>query len=286
MRPVPAVLIDGRKIAAELQAGMKCETERLKNEQNLIPGLATILIGDEPASRIYVSMKKKACDSIGIYHEEHAFPEDVGEDEVIRLIRQLNDASKIHGILVQLPLPLHLNERKILNTVSPKKDVDGFHPINMGNLIIGDGTLVPCTPAGIMILLERAGVDIEGKHAVIVGRSSIVGKPVALMLLAKHATVTICHSKTRNLGEYTRRADILVVVAGRAKLITEDMVREGAVVIDVGINRIDDKLCGDVDFEGVRKKASAITPVPGGVGPMTIAMLMRNTITAAKSALS
>lgn len=278
-------LIDGRKIAAELQAGMKCETGLLKSERNLIPGLATILIGDDPASRTYVSMKTKVCESIGIYHEEYTFPEDVGGGEVIRLIRQLNDASKIHGILVQLPLPPHLNERKILNTVSPKKDVDGFHPTNMGNLIIGDGTLVPCTPAGIMILLERAGVDIEGKHAVIVGRSGIVGKPVALMLLAKHATVTICHSKTGDLGEYTRRADILVVAAGRAKLITEDMVKEGAVVIDVGINRIDGKLCGDVDFEGVRKRASAITPVPGGVGPITIAMLMRNTITAAKSTL-
>ncbi len=281
-------LIDGRKVATELQAEMKREVKQLKNEQNLIPGLATILIGDEPASRIYVSMKTKACDNIGIYHEEHTFPEDVGEDEVIRVIRQLNDASKIHGILVQLPLSPHLNERKILNTVSPKKDVDGFHPINMGNLFIGVGTetLVPCTPAGIMILLERVGVDIEGKHAVIVGRSSIVGKPVALMLLARHATVTICHSKTGDLGEYTRRADILVVAVGMAKLITKDMVKEGAVVIDVGINRIDGKLCGDVDFEGVRKKASAITPVPGGVGPMTIAMLMRNTITAAKSALS
>lgn len=267
---------------------MKREIEQLKSEQNIIPGLATILAGNELASRIYVSMKKKACESIGIYHEEHAFPEDVGEDEVIQLIRQLNDASKIHGILVQLPLPSHLNERKILKTIFPKKDVDGFHPTNMGNLMIGVdmGTLVPCTPAGIMTLLEEAGVSIEGKHAVIVGRSDIVGKPVALMLLAKHATVTICHSKTRNLSEYTRQADILVAATGKAKLITEDMVKEGAVVIDVGINRIDGKLCGDVDFEAVKRKVSAITPVPGGVGPMTIAMLMRNTITAAKSALS
>ncbi|ATZ61179.2 MAG: bifunctional methylenetetrahydrofolate dehydrogenase/methenyltetrahydrofolate cyclohydrolase FolD [Methanosarcinales archaeon Met12] len=281
-------LIDGRKVATELQAEMKREIEQLKSEQNIIPGLATILAGNELASRIYVSMKKKACESIGIYHEEHAFPEDVGEDEVIQLIRQLNDASKIHGILVQLPLPSHLNERKILKTIFPKKDVDGFHPTNMGNLMIGVdmGTLVPCTPAGIMTLLEEAGVSIEGKHAVIVGRSDIVGKPVALMLLAKHATVTICHSKTRNLSEYTRQADILVAATGKAKLITEDMVKEGAVVIDVGINRIDGKLCGDVDFEAVKRKVSAITPVPGGVGPMTIAMLMRNTITAAKSALS
>jgi methylenetetrahydrofolate dehydrogenase (NADP+)/methenyltetrahydrofolate cyclohydrolase len=264
---------------------MKGEIEQLKKEHGIVPGLATILVGDNAASKVYVSMKKKACESIGIYHENYTFLEDASEKDIIFLIRQLNDDPKIHGILVQLPLPSHLSERKILNTISPEKDVDGFHPLNMGNLVLGNETLTPCTPMGIMVLLERNRVEVKGKHAVIVGRSNIVGKPVALMLLARDATLTVCHSKTRNLGEYTRQADIVVVVAGRPGLITGDMVKEGAVVIDVGMNRVDGKLCGDVDFESVREKASAITPVPGGVGPMTIAMLMCNTITAAKNAL-
>jgi len=279
------MIIDGTQIAAGIQKELIHEVKRLKDEHHLTPGLATILVGDDPASRIYVSMKKKACEKTGIYYEEHTFPGDVKEKELIRLIQRLNQDEKVHGILVQLPLPSHLNESSILCSIAPEKDVDGFHPVNMGRLLAGDESMAPCTPSGVIALLKKTGMDIAGKHVVVVGRSNIVGKPVAVMLLNRDATVTICHSKTKDLGQYTRQADILVVAVGRANFITEEMVKDGAVIIDVGTNRVGGKLCGDVDFERVKEKASAITPVPGGVGPMTVAMLMKNTVTAAKNTL-
>lgn len=279
------MIIDGTQIAAGIQKELIHEVKRLKDEHHLTPGLATILVGDDPASRIYISMKKKACEKIGIYYEEHTFPGDVKGEGVIRLIQRLNRDEKIHGILVQLPLPSHLDEPSVLCSITPQKDVDGFHPVNMGRLLAGDESTPSCTPSGVIALLEKTGIEIAGKHAVVVGRSNIVGKPVAVMLLNRDATVTVCHSKTKDLGQYTRQADILVVAVGRAKFITEKMVKDGAVVIDVGINRVGGKLYGDVDFERVKKKASAITPVPGGVGPMTVTMLIKNTITAAKNTL-
>ncbi|MDI6888129.1 MAG: bifunctional methylenetetrahydrofolate dehydrogenase/methenyltetrahydrofolate cyclohydrolase FolD [Methanocellales archaeon] len=279
------MIIDGTQIAAGIQEELIHEVKQLKDKHHLTPGLATILVGDDPASRIYVSMKKKACEKIGIHYEEHTFPGDVKEENVIRLIQKLNQDEKIHGILVQLPLPSHLNEPSVLCSIAPEKDVDGFHPANMGRLLAGDESTPPCTPSGIITLLEKTGIKIAGKHAVVVGRSNIVGKPVAAMLLNRDATVTICHSKTKDLERYTGQADILVVAIGRAKFITEEMVKDGVAVIDVGINRVGGKLYGDVDFERVKEKASTITPVPGGVGPMTVAMLMKNTVTAAKNAL-
>ncbi len=279
------MIIDGTQIAAGLQKELIHEVKRLKDEHHLTPGLATILVGDDPASRIYVSMKEKACEKIGIYYEEHTFPGDAKEGEVIRLIQRLNRDEKIHGILVQLPLPSHMDKSSVLCSITPQKDVDGFHPANMGRLLAGDESTPPCTPSGIIALLEKTGIEIAGNHAVVVGRSNIAGKPTAIMLLNRDATVTVCHSKTKDLERYTRQADILVVAVGRAKFITEEMVKDGAVIIDVGINRVGGKLYGDVDFERVKKKASAITPVPGGVGPMTVAMLMKNTVTAAKNTL-
>lgn len=279
------MIIDGTQIAAGIQKELIHEVKRLKDEYHLTLGLATILVGDDPASRIYISMKKKACEKIGIYYEEHTFPGDVKEEGVIRLIQRLNRDEKIHGILVQLPLPSHLDEPSVLCSITPQKDVDGFHPANMGRLLAGDESTPPCTPSGVIALLEKTGIEIAGKHAVVVGRSNIVGKPAAIMLLNRDATVTVCHSKTKDLERYTRQADILVVAVGHAKFITEKMVKDGAVVIDVGINRVGGKLYGDVDFERVKKKASAITPVPGGVGPMTVTMLIKNTITAAKNTL-
>ena len=278
------MIIDGRKIADEIQEGVAREVEKLRERYDIIPGLATILVGEDPASKIYLSMKKRACEGIGIHYEEHIFPERVKQEEVIKRIQELNDDERIHGILVQLPLPPHLDDDLILEMVSPKKDVDGLHPINLGNLFIGKENLSPCTPSGIMLMLEKIGVDLKGKHAVVVGHSKIVGRPVAAMFLNRDATVTICHIKTKELGENTKQADVLVVAVGRAKFITKEMIKDGTVVIDVGINRVEGKLCGDVDFEDVKGKASAITPVPGGVGPMTVAMLMRNTLIAAKRA--
>ncbi|MBU2617603.1 MAG: bifunctional methylenetetrahydrofolate dehydrogenase/methenyltetrahydrofolate cyclohydrolase FolD [Euryarchaeota archaeon] len=278
------MIIDGRKIADEIQEGVAREVEKLRERYDIIPGLATILVGEDPASKIYLSMKKRACEGIGIHYEEHIFPERVKQEEVIKRIQELNDDERIHGILVQLPLPPHLDDDLILEMVSPKKDVDGLHPINLGNLFIGKENLSPCTPSGIMLMLEKIGVDLKGKHAVVVGHSKIVGRPVAAMFLNRDATVTICHIKTKELGEHTKQADVLVVAVGRAKFITKEMIKDGTVVIDVGINRVEGKLCGDVDFEDVKGKASAITPVPGGVGPMTVAMLMRNTLIAAKRA--
>ena len=288
-----AKIIDGKAIAAEMQDEMKIEVESLKGKYNLIPGLAVVLVGDNPASRVYVSMKKKACARLGIYSEEHKLPRETSKHDLLELINKLNANEKIHGILVQLPLPDHINEGKILNTIDPSKDVDGFHPVNVGNLVIGKPSFLPCTPYGIQQLLLKSGIQIEGKHVVVVGRSNIVGKPVALILLQKaqgaNATVTVCHSRSGNLSYYTKQADILIAAIGRAEMIKKSMVKQGAVVIDVGVNRVDDqssergyKLVGDVDFKEVKEVAGAITPVPGGVGPMTITMLMHNTIKAAK----
>lgn len=242
-----------------------------------------ILAGNDPASKIYVRNKKKACEECSIKSEEYVLPEDVSEKELLDLIDVLNERADISGILVQLPLPSRLDEKKVINRISPIKDVDAFHPVNVGKIMIGDYDLLPCTPAGVMELIKDTGIDIASKECVVIGRSNIVGKPQAMLLLHSNGTVTICHSRTKNLKEVTKKADILVAAVGKAKFVTADMVKDGAVVIDVGMNRDEDgKLCGDVDFENVKEKAYAVTPVPGGVGPMTIAMLMKNTITAAK----
>ncbi|MGE5445355.1 MAG: bifunctional methylenetetrahydrofolate dehydrogenase/methenyltetrahydrofolate cyclohydrolase FolD [Ignavibacteriales bacterium] len=279
-----AEIIDGKKVAEHLRKEVREEVKRLKEESGIVPGLAAVLVGNNPASQIYVRNKRKACEEVGIYSEEHNLPEEATEGDLLSLVEKLNYDEKIHGILVQLPLPKQINEAKILKAVSPLKDIDGFHPENMGLLVEGNPRFVPCTPYGIIKLLDYYGIEIQGKEAIVVGRSNIVGKPVSLLLLHRHATVTICHSRTRALPEVTRRADILIAAIGRARFITEDMVKEGAVVIDVGINRLPDgKLSGDVDFERVREKASYITPVPGGVGPMTIGMLLWNTFSSAKN---
>ena len=251
-------------------------------EKNINPGLAVIIVGDDPASRVYVNNKKKACDEIGIYSEEYALPEETSEEELLALIRKLNGKKEINGILVQLPVPKQINEETIINAIDPKKDVDAFHPVNVGKIMVGNFDFVPCTPAGVMELIDESGIDVAGKECVVVGRSNIVGKPQAMLLLHKNGTVTICHSKTKNLKEKTKQADILIAAVGKPNFITGDMIKEGAVVIDVGINRIaEKKLVGDVDFESAEKVAGAITPVPGGVGPLTIAMLMKNTVKAA-----
>ena len=256
--------------------------EVLKKEGKKV-GLAVILVGEDPASKVYVGNKKKACDFCGIYSEEYLLPEETTEKELLDLIEVLNGRDEISGILVQLPLPKHIDEKTVINAINPKKDVDAFHPVNVGKIMIGDFDFVPCTPYGVMHLIEETGIDIKGKECVVIGRSNIVGKPQAMLLLHKSGTVTICHSATKDLKEVTKRADILVAAVGRPNFVTADMVKEGAVVIDVGINRLDNgKLCGDVDFENVVDKVSAITPVPGGVGPMTIAMLMKNTVKAAE----
>lgn len=245
-------------------------------------GLTVIIVGDDPASRVYVNSKKKACEALGITSQEFALPQDTTEEELLSLIEKLNKDDKVNGILVQLPLPKHINEETVINTIDPKKDVDAFHPQNVGKIMIGNYDFLPCTPAGVMELIQESGISVTGKECVVLGRSNIVGKPQAMLLLHQNGTVTVCHSRTQNLKEVTKRADILVAAIGKPNFVTADMVKEGAVVIDVGINRMPDKtLCGDVDFEAVSKVASAITPVPGGVGPMTIAMLMKNTVTAA-----
>ena len=274
-------LIDGKVISAAVKERVKNEVAQL-NEKGITVGLAVIIVGEDPASKIYVANKKKACEALGIISEEYALPESTTEKELLGLIDTLNAKKSINGILCQLPLPRHLDEKRIINAISPEKDVDAFHPVNVGRIMIGDYDFVPCTPAGIMEMLAYENIETEGKRCVVIGRSNIVGKPMAMLLLHKNGTVTICHSKTRNLKEICLDADILVAAVGKAKFVTADMVKEGAVVIDVGMNRADGKLCGDVDFEAVKDKASAITPVPGGVGPMTIAMLMQNTLTAAK----
>lgn len=274
-------LIDGKVISAAVKERVKNEVAQL-NEKGITVGLAVIIVGEDPASKIYVANKKKACEALGIISEEYALPESTTEKELLGLIDTLNAKKSINGILCQLPLPRHLDEKRIINAISPEKDVDAFHPVNVGRIMIGDYDFVPCTPAGIMEMLAYENIETEGKRCVVIGRSNIVGKPMAMLLLHKNGTVTICHSKTRNLKEICLDADILVAAVGKAKFVTADMVKEGAVVIDVGMNRENGKLCGDVDFEAVKDKASAITPVPGGVGPMTIAMLMQNTLTAAK----
>jgi len=278
-----AKIIDGKKVAAEIKVELAVEVKRLQKEKDLTPGLAVVLVGDDPASEVYVSQKEKACKELGIFSQKHVLPADAPEVELLDLIDQLNNDPAIDGILVQLPLPRHIDEYKVITAIDPDKDVDGFHPINIGRLVVGAEGFKPCTPHGVIQLLKRSGVELAGAEAVVVGRSNIVGKPVALMLLQENATVDISHSKTRNLGEVTRRADVLVVATGRPETVTSDMVKEGVVIIDVGVNRLDGgKLVGDVDFDSVYEKASAITPVPGGVGPMTIAMLMFNTVEAGR----
>ncbi len=273
---MPAGIIDGNKIRDELLAELAEEIRR----KGLKPALATVLVGTDPASITYVNNKHKACEKIGIRSVRHDFPEGIGEAELLKLISKLNKDKSIHGILVQFPLPKGIGQQKVLEAISPEKDVDGMKPVSLGKLLSGDESMPSCTPFGVIAMLERSGVKIAGKHAVVVGRSIQVGKPLAALLLNRDATVTVCHSKTRNLAEITKQADILCVAIGKPKFITKDMVKPGAVVIDVGINRIEGKLIGDVDFEAVKEIASAITPVPGGVGPMTIAMLMRNTVVA------
>ncbi len=274
-------IIDGKAISAAVKQRVADGVAKLQ-EKGITVGLAVIIVGEDPASKVYVANKKKACEALGIISEEYALPETTTEAELLQLINELNTKKSINGILCQLPLPAHLDEKLIINSILPEKDVDAFHPHNVGRIMIGDYDFVPCTPAGIMEMLSSEGIDAKGKTCVVIGRSNIVGKPMGMLLLHKNGTVTICHSKTRNLKEICRSADILVAAVGRANFVTEDMVKEGAVVIDVGMNRDNGKLCGDVDFEAVKDKASAITPVPGGVGPMTIAMLMQNTLTAAK----
>ena len=287
-----AKIISGSEVAKEIREELKQEVADLKERHNLVPGLVTILVGEDPAYVSYVTAKQRTSHELGFYSKQDNQPADMAEDELLKLIDQYNSDPKIHGILVQLPLPKHIDEGKILYAIDPRKDVDGFHPVNVGKLMIGEPNYLPCTPAGIQQLLIRSGTKIEGADVVVVGRSNIVGKPIANILLQKregaNATVTVCHTRTREMASYTKRADILIVAAGKPKAITADMVKEGAVVIDVGVNRIGKTpegkaiLCGDVDFEGVKEKASAITPVPGGVGPMTITMLMMNTVKAAK----
>ncbi len=276
-------LIDGREVSQHIRGEVTTEVDKLKKETGITPGLAAVLVGENPASEIYVRNKRKACEKVGIYSEEYKLPTETPENELLSLIDKLNRNEKIHSILVQLPLPDQIDSTKILRSVSPLKDVDGFHPENVGLLIEGNPRFVSCTPNGIIKMLDFYNIEIKGKEAVVVGRSNIVGKPTAILLLHRHATVTICHSRTKPLDEVTRRADILVAAIGRPKFVTADMVKEGVVVIDVGINRNSEgKLIGDVDFENVKEKASYITPVPGGVGPMTISMLLWNTLESAK----
>ena len=289
-----AKIIDGKKVAAEMQAELKAEVAKLKKD-GIVPGLGVILVGDDPASKSYVKAKQRACEEMGIYSDDNRLSAETSQEELVALIKKMNADAKINGILVQLPLPEGFNESEVLSTIDPAKDVDGFHPINVGKMVLGEEAFLPCTPHGVIQLLLHSGVKIEGAEVVIVGRSNIVGKPLANMLIQKNpkgnATVTICHTRTRNLGSHTRRADILIAAAGRPNTITADMVKDGAVVIDVGVNRVEDatkkkgyRLVGDVDFEAVKEKASLITPVPGGVGPMTITMLLYNTVESAKRA--
>lgn len=278
-----AEIIDGKAIALEIRNMIGEEVKDLQSKKSISPGLAVVLVGDNPASQIYVRMKAKACNEAGINSIEKRFPSEVSQEELLTTIDSLNKDPRVHGILIQLPLPDNLDTEALLEAVYPEKDIDGFHPFNMGLLLAGKPTFVPCTPSGIMKMLENIGVDPKGKDAVILGRSNIVGKPTALLLLHKHATVTLCHSRTRDLAEKVSTADILVAAIGRPKMIKGDWIKKGAIVIDVGMNRLDDgKLVGDVDFDEASKRASFITPVPGGVGPMTIAMLLQNTLTAAK----
>ncbi|HNZ08202.1 MAG TPA: bifunctional methylenetetrahydrofolate dehydrogenase/methenyltetrahydrofolate cyclohydrolase FolD [Bacillota bacterium] len=283
-----ATIIDGKAVAAEIREGLKLEVDEFKKEFGREPGLAVVIVGEDPASRTYVNSKKKGCAELGMYSEEHALPEQTTQAELESLVKRLNLDPKIDGILVQLPLPKHMDADAVISTIDPMKDVDGFHPVNIGNLLIGRPCLKSCTPAGIMELIKRSGVDLTGKHAVVVGRSNIVGKPVAVLLLEKHATVTICHSRTKDLAEMCKMADVLVAAVGKAKMIKGEWIKPGAVVIDVGTNKVEGskKLVGDVDFDAAKEIAGWITPVPGGVGPMTITMLMHNTIKAARAIMT
>lgn len=278
-----ARLIDGKAISAQIRAEIKDEVTAFEAEHGFVPGLAVVIVGENPASQVYVRNKARACAEVGFYSEVHALPATTTQDELNALVDRLNGDAKIHGILVQLPLPKHLDENEVLLRIDPNKDVDAFHPYNVGKIMIGDYDFLPCTPAGVMALLERSGIDPAGKRCVVIGRSNIVGKPMAMLLLHANGTVTVCHSRTKELAAICREADILVVAIGRADFVGADMVKPGAVVIDVGMNRREDgKLTGDVDFSAVEPIASAITPVPGGVGPMTITMLLKNTLTAAR----
>lgn len=280
---MPAQLIDGKALALSVRERIAKDVVDLHARSGIRPGLATFLVGEDPASAVYVRNKQKACDAAGIIVDDHKLPASTSQDELLALIHKANDDPKVHGILVQLPLPRQIDSAAILQAVSPDKDADGFHPFNMGQLVQGQPSFIPCTPHGVIKMIEATGVPIEGKRAVIVGRSNIVGKPAALLLMHRNATVTVCHSRTRDLGEVCRSAEILVVAIGRARFVTGDMVGPGAVVIDVGVNRLQDgTLAGDVDFESARQKAAWISPVPGGVGPMTIAMLLNNTLESAK----
>ena len=281
-----AKIIDGKAISATIRSEIKVETQEFIEKTGVTPGLAVIIVGNDPASQVYVRNKRRACEEVGFYSEAYELPEETTQEELNSLVDKLNADNKIHGILCQLPLPKHLNETEVLLRISPDKDVDAFHPYNVGKIMIGDYSFLPCTPAGVMALLERSNIDINGKECVVVGRSNIVGKPQAMLLLHANGTVTVCHSRTKNLDDVCRRADILVAAIGKADFFTGDMIKEGAVVIDVGMNRrADGKLTGDVDFASVEPKASYITPVPGGVGPMTITMLMKNTLTSAKQSI-
>jgi len=289
-----AQIIDGKQVAADMRTELKDEVAKLK-QKGIVPGLGVILVGDDPASRSYVTAKERSCEELGIYSDDNRLPADTSGEDLIALIKKMNADPKINGILVQLPLPKHINESEVLLTIDPAKDVDGFHPMSVGKMMVGEEGFLPCTPHGIIQLLIRSGVAIEGANVVIVGRSNIVGKPLANMLIQKkpkgNATVTVCHTRTKDLAHHTRQADIVIAAAGRPNTITADIVKEGVVVIDVGVNRVDDptkkkgyRLVGDVDFEAVKEKASLITPVPGGVGPMTITMLLYNTVESAKKA--
>lgn len=275
-------IIDGKAVSKKVKEDVKAECEQLK-VKGVTPGLAVIIVGDDPASQVYVHNKEVACEACGFYSVKYALPAETTQEELNALIDKLNKDDKINGILCQLPLPSHLDDKEVINRIDPLKDVDAFHPVNVGAIMIGDYNYLPCTPAGVMELIHSTGVDVSGKKAVVMGRSNIVGKPMAMLLLHENATVEITHSRTQNLADITKEADILVAAIGKAKFVKADMVKDGAVVIDVGMNRDENgKLCGDVDFDDVKDKCSFITPVPGGVGPMTIAMLMKNTLTAAK----
>lgn len=275
-------LIDGKAIASEIRAEIRDEISGM----SIRPGLAVVLVGDDPASQVYVRNKHRACEEVGIYSEVYTLPAETSEEQLLGLIDQLNQSPAIHGILVQLPLPKHLDEEKVILAIDPAKDVDAFHPVNVGKIMIGNFDFLPCTPAGVMELIKRSGIDVAGKECVVIGRSNIVGKPQAMLMLHSNATVTVCHSRTKNLPEVCRRADIIVSAVGKADFVTADMVKDGAVVIDVGMNRnAEGKLVGDVAFDEVAPKTSYITPVPGGVGPMTITMLLKNTVTAAKKSI-
>ncbi|MFC7681926.1 bifunctional methylenetetrahydrofolate dehydrogenase/methenyltetrahydrofolate cyclohydrolase FolD [Paenibacillus sp. GCM10028914] len=277
-----AEIISGKVVSEEIRGNIAREVQELAS-RGFRPGLAVILVGEDPASHVYVRNKEKACHDLGFYSEVHRLPDTASQEEVLEFVDRLNNQDNIHGILVQLPLPKHIDEKAVINAIAVEKDVDGFHPMNVGNLVVGDDSLLPCTPAGVIELIKRTGIQISGKHAVVIGRSNIVGKPVSLLLQRENATVTMCHSRTANMDQIARLADILVVAIGRANMIDASYVKPGAVVIDVGMNRLDNgKLAGDVDYESAKEVAGYITPVPGGVGPMTITMLMQNTLLASK----